>query len=171
MSHDVSLGWRGRQPHSRCVVCNEAQPPVMFALYETHEKDVYEKMLAVEQSLMRSGVNVILQDKRKTQSELNKDLERLKSKKGVLLHVASAGFAENTDLESCHELKYALDNNIETLCLKTEEQYSPEHRKDTKKGESAGPVENMLAAAESLIKLVIILHPFLCKCHFLASKS
>ena len=143
----------------------------MFALYETHEKDVYEKMLAVEQCLMRNGVNVILHDKRKTQSELKKDLERLKNEKGVLLHVASAGFSENTDLESCHELKYALDNDIETLCLKTEEQYLLEHSKDTKEGESVGPVESMLAAAESLIKLFIIVCPFLCTCHFLASNS
>lgn len=127
----------------------------MFALYETHENDVYEKMLAVEQCLNHRGVNTILHNERKTQSELNKDLERLKNENGVLLHVASAGFAENTELERCHELNYALDNDIETLCLKTEEQYLPEHRKDTKKGERVGPVERMLAAAESLIKLFI----------------
>lgn len=124
---------------------------MMFALYETHENDVYEKMLAVEQCLTHRGVNTILHHERKTQSELNEDLERLKKANGVLLHVASAGF----ELERCHELNYALDNDIETLCLKTEEQYLPEHRKDTKKGERVGPVERMLAAAESLIKLFI----------------
>eukprot|EP00434_Breviolum_minutum_P038163 symbB.v1.2.033844.t1/scaffold4261.1/size42272/3 len=126
------------------VTAVAVQPLVMFALYETHENDVYEKMLAVEQCLTHRGVNTILHHERKTQSELNEDLERLKKANGVLLHVASAGF----ELERCHELNYALDNDIETLCLKTEEQYLPEHRKDTKKGERVGPVERMLAAAD-----------------------